>query len=248
MRQAWDSGNIRVLTKNKAARATNAHVSILGHITREELLKYMNATEQANGFANRILWVAVRRSKLLPDGGELHLLHLDSLRGRFLSAVNFARRVGELRRSAAARDRWHAVYGQLAGDRLGLFGAVTSRAEAQTLRLSMIYALLDESAIIEEAHLNAALAVWSYGEASARLTFGDRIGDITADELLRALRSCPEGLTRTDINNHFGRNKSASEIARALSVLTQGGRVRVEREDTKGKRAERWFAATPSTK
>ena len=73
IRQAWDSGNIRVLTKNKAARATDAHISILGHVTREELLKYLNQTEQCNGFANRILWVAVRRSKFLPDGGELHL-------------------------------------------------------------------------------------------------------------------------------------------------------------------------------
>ena len=64
MRQAWDSGTLRVLTKTKAARATDAHVSILGHITREELLKYMNQTEQANGFANRILWTSARRSKL----------------------------------------------------------------------------------------------------------------------------------------------------------------------------------------
>lgn len=65
MRQAWDSGTLRTLTKSQPVRATDAHVSLIGHVTREELLKYLNETEQANGFANRILWVAVRRSKLL---------------------------------------------------------------------------------------------------------------------------------------------------------------------------------------
>jgi hypothetical protein len=73
IRQAWDSGTLRILTKTKAARATDAHVSILAHVTREELLKYLNETEQANGFANRILWVTVRRSKLLPDGGLINV-------------------------------------------------------------------------------------------------------------------------------------------------------------------------------
>ena len=68
LRQAWDSGNLRVLTKNKAARASAAHVSLIAHVTREELLKYLNQTEQANGYANRHLWVCVRRSKFLPDG------------------------------------------------------------------------------------------------------------------------------------------------------------------------------------
>ena len=37
LRQAWDSGNLRTLTKNDPVVATDAHVSILGHITREEL-------------------------------------------------------------------------------------------------------------------------------------------------------------------------------------------------------------------
>jgi hypothetical protein len=34
LRQAWDAGRLRTLTKNSPLRATDAHVSILGHITR----------------------------------------------------------------------------------------------------------------------------------------------------------------------------------------------------------------------
>jgi len=249
IRQAWDSGNLRILTKTKAARATDAHVSILGHVTRPELLKYLNETEQANGFANRILWAAVRRSKLLPDGGEIHRLNLCDITRRLREAAQFARTVGEVRRSDAARDIWHAVYPRLAGDRLGLFGAVTSRAEAQTMRLALVYALLDCSRLIEAEHLSAGLAVWSYCEASARLIFGDALGDVTADEVLRALRAGASGLTRTELSSCFGRNKSASEINRALTVLAQHGLVRSEKEDTTtGRPAERWFAIRLGTK
>lgn len=249
IRQAWDSGTLRVLTKTKAARATDAHVSILGHVTREELLKYLNETEQANGFANRILWAAVRRSKLLPDGGGINRLNLDDIIRRLREAVQFAQTVGEVRRSDAARDIWHAVYPRLAGDRLGLFGGVTSRAEAQTMRLALVYALLDSSSLIEAEHLSAGLAVWSYCEASARLIFGDSLGDVTADEVLKALRASPSGLTRTELSSRLGRNKSAMEINRALTVLTQNGLVRSEKEDaTSGRPAERWFASNLGTK
>jgi len=36
LRQAWESGNLRTLTKNSPTRATDAHVSIIGHITADE--------------------------------------------------------------------------------------------------------------------------------------------------------------------------------------------------------------------
>ena len=36
------------------ARATDAHISIIGHITREEARRELTETESANGFGNRI--------------------------------------------------------------------------------------------------------------------------------------------------------------------------------------------------
>jgi hypothetical protein len=243
IRQAWDSGDLRILTKNKAAQATTAHISLLAHITREELMKHLNQTEQANGYANRHLWVCVRRSKLLPDGGNLHALDLSGITERLCDAVQSARMVGEVRRSEAARAIWHAVYPGLAGDRTGLFGAVTGRAEAQVMRLALVYALLDKSTVIEPEHLKAALAVWSYCEQSARFIFGGALGDTTSDEILEALKRNPDGMTRTDLSNHFGRNKSASELGRALNRLAELGRVIVERMPSGGGRPiERWRA------
>lgn len=69
IRQAWDTGMLRSLTKNSPARATGAHISIIGHVTRDELRRQIAATELANGFVNRFLWLCVRRSKCLPEGG-----------------------------------------------------------------------------------------------------------------------------------------------------------------------------------
>ena len=244
LRQAWDSGNLRILTKNKAAKATGAHISLLAHITREELLKYLNQTEQANGYANRHLWVCVRRSKFLPDGGNLHALDLSGITAQLRDAVQFARTVCEVRRSEAARAIWHAVYPALAGDRTGLFGAITARAEAQVMRLALEYALMDKSFLIEPEHLKAALAVWQYCEDSARFIFGAALGDPTADKILVALRRRPDGMTQTDLIHHFGRNKSSTEIGRALKRLAELGRIKVETEaqDGPGRPAQRWRA------
>jgi hypothetical protein len=71
LRQAWDSGDLRTMTRNEAARATDAHVSVISHITKEELKHELPECEFFNGFANRFLWVEVERSKLLPDGGNI---------------------------------------------------------------------------------------------------------------------------------------------------------------------------------
>lgn len=129
--------------------------------------------------------------------------------------------------------------------RPGLLGAVTSRAEAQVMRIACIYALLDHSKEIRRVHLEAALALWNYCDASCRFVFGDSLGDPVADELLKALRAAPEGMTRTQIRNHFDRNKSAEQIERALSQLAEHGLVTVHHDKTDGRPAQHWVAVRP---
>src|SRR5262249_53961795 len=76
LRLAWETGSLRSMTKNSPARATGAHISVIGHITRTELCRHLDETETANGFGNRILWVCARRSKVLPEGGSLEKVDL----------------------------------------------------------------------------------------------------------------------------------------------------------------------------
>jgi hypothetical protein len=69
LRGAWDWGRLQVLTRNEPLLATHAHVSVMAHITLEELRARLTAIEAANGFANRFLFYCVQRSKKLPQGG-----------------------------------------------------------------------------------------------------------------------------------------------------------------------------------
>ena len=245
-RQAWDTGNLQVLTKNNPAKATAAHISIIGHVTKDELVRYLDRTEVGNGFANRFLWICVRRGRVLPDGGQLHTVDFAPLFQQLSQVVSQARGrgVAEVRRDEGARELWHEVYEGLSAGRPGLLGAVTSRAEAQVMRLALVYALLDHSDAISRSHLEAALAVWNYADASARFIFGDAVGDPIADELLQCLRSRPEGMTRNEMREHFKRNKGASQINRSLTTLQEHGLARFEMEPTGGRPAERWFAVT----
>ncbi len=242
IRYAWDGGKLSSLTKNSPAQATGAHISILGHITRDELLRYLSTTEAGNGFGNRFLWCCVKRSKALPEGGALTESALNEVVKRLQNVVKFAGEVDEIKRDDDARTIWRAVYPTLSEGKPGLLGAMISRAEAHVLRLSAIYALLDCSAVVRTPHLKAALALWEYAEASARFIFGDALGDPLADEILRLLRANSEGLTRTDISNHFGRHKDAKHLTGALSALLERGLVSCEKRETEGRPAEVWMA------
>jgi len=142
----------------------------------------------------------------------------------------------------SAKRGWVNIYGPLSEGKPGMFGAVTGRSEAQVMRLAALYAVLDESDEIEVQHLEAALALWEYAEASARNTFGHTTGDPLADDIVVALRTAgAEGMTRTQIRDLFGRNMKADRINKALALLLKMGIVRSTSEYTGGRPTERWF-------
>ncbi len=72
IRNLWDRGSAGALTKHDRTRCRDAHVSIIGHIVRDELRRELTQTELGNGFANRFLFVCAQRSRLLPDGGSIN--------------------------------------------------------------------------------------------------------------------------------------------------------------------------------
>lgn len=244
LRSVWDSGDLRSMTKHSEARANGAHISIIGHITKEELRRYLTETEQGNGFGNRFLWLAVRRSKCLPEGGRIDNENIDDLIKRLHDAVEFARSAGEVSRNDPARELWAIVYPELSEGKHGLLGAITARAEAQVLRLSMIYALLDQSDKITVEHHRAALALWNYCERSAHWIFATATGDNRADKILARLRVAGRnGLTQTEISERiFNRNLSGHALAEALYILQRSGQARSVKESSGGAPRKRWLA------
>jgi hypothetical protein len=248
LRLAWDSGNLRTLTKNSPSVATNAHVSILGHITKDELRRRMSEAEFFNGFANRFLWTCAQRSKVLADAEGVKAACFGEFIGRLHEAAAWSRQVEEMEREQEASELWGQIYQELADEVPGLLGEVLARGDAQTLRLSMIYALADHSSIIRVDHLRAAYGIWKYCEASARFLFGDRLGNAKAEKILAALCKAPKGLTRSQIQaNVFKGNLKVESLDEALQVLIKAGQVYSVAEQTGGRAAERFFTK-PCTK
>ena len=243
IRNAWDGKNLKTMTKNSPAKATEAHISIIGHITRNELLRYLDNTECGNGFANRFLWACVKRSKVLPEGGKVSEFDMASLAQKVNEAVNFSRRIGEIKRDSESKKLWGKVYAELSEGKAGLLGAVTARAEAQVMRLSCLYALLDLSDTIRLEHLSAGLALWAYCEDSAKYIFGETLGDPLADEIKRVLDDEPKGLTQTELSNHFKRHKKSEQLNRGLNILIARGMVFKVGEETAGRTSHRYFSS-----
>jgi hypothetical protein len=246
LRLAWDGDTLRTMVKTNPARATNPHVSLIGHITAEELTRYLSHVEIFNGLGNRILWACVRRSKPLPFGGLIDGGSILRLGSRLASALDHARRVGLMDWTSSGKALWESEYDALTESRPGLWGAITARSEAHVLRLAMTYAVLDLAAAIADTHVLAALGLWRFCDRSAAYLFGGSVGDRDADAILATLRSKPEGMTRSEIRRVvFHDHRTSDEVTRALGLLLRHGLVvRHQIADTGGRPAERWFATT----
>jgi hypothetical protein len=186
--------------------------------------------------------VFARRSKLLPDPEPFEGHVVELLATELRQAIAFARVQDRLGRSAAARELWTSIYEELSQAHPGLVGAMLARAEAHVLRLSLLYALLDRSAIVEPVHLQAAVELWGYAERSVRFLFGEATGDPLADHILRALERQPE-MTRTEIRDLLARHASETQVDAALALLLELRLAHVEQRPTGGRPAEVWRRA-----
>jgi hypothetical protein len=244
IRRAWESGCIQSMTKNSPAKATDAHISIIGHITKDELLRSLVDTEMANGFANRFIWICSKRDKYLPDGDALPTATLNSLAADLHYAVLAARKVTELKRDEKATELWRSVYRDLGDVPPGLYGAVIARGEAQVMRMACVYALLDGVAEVRVEHLRAALALWRYSVDSARFIFGASASSSTETEILDALRDGPR--SQTDIYRIFDGDTPSRVLRNTLADLQRQGMVEFTEEKAasgKGRAAIVWKLA-----
>jgi hypothetical protein len=245
LRQAWDGYRLSTMTKHSPNTASHPAVSVIGHITTMELRSKLTELDMGNGLGNRFMWFVVERAKLLPEPEPMPDSVVAELSQRIGAALERAQHIGCMARTDAAREQWRERYPDLSRAHAGLAGAVLNRAEAQVLRMSEIYALLDGSAQIDVIHQTAAFALWDYAEQSARYIFGDATGDPVADTILNGLKQAgTDGLTRAEISGLFGRNVKAARIEDALRLLQSHGIGRKEKSGTAGRSVERWFYAT----
>ena len=247
LRKAWD-GKPKLYNEGKISpeHATNAHISVVGHITVDELLECLKAVENKNGFSNRVLWIATKRTKKISipqwinwnekPGIVRHLLNVIQT----LGPGKLAREIGW---SQEAEILWDKFYKSINATNKGIVGSIIARSDAHVLRLAMLYTVLDNSTLIEPKHLNAAIAFWKYCERSATWIFGEKTGNKDADQIYWALQREPKGsMTRTEISlNVFNNHSSRTRLDSAFSALVDANLASMTLERVKGKRpVERW--------
>jgi hypothetical protein len=240
LREAWDGKTLRTMAKNAGRTATDPHLSIIGHVTRQELLRATRETDVFGGLFNRFIFVLSDRARELPHGGDLE--DLGPLPDTVRRCVEHARTVQRMMRSAEANRLWEEEYHRLTtvhGPEV--IRAVLSRGEAQVLRLSMVMALMAGRSTIERDDLEAALDFWRYSEASARGVF-DGGEDRTFTRAVELIQANP-GITRTAIHAKLGWRVPASDFIAALSRVQAAGLAVSKVTATRGRPSERWYPA-----
>jgi hypothetical protein len=225
LRCFWDSGDYAPLTKNNPIRVKNAHICIITHITMQELAVALAEVQAFNGFGNRFLWICARRSKMVALPPRMPVEKIAPIQNELWRLVAQAQKCGLVTLSAGAREQWETVYPELSREHSGLAGSIINRSEAQTLRLALIYALLDGQNTIMERHLDAALALWRYAQESALYIFRDRSADPLEEKILEALKQGP--LTATELSAVFCRNVSKERLQPVLQQLEAQQRISV---------------------
>ena len=219
IRVAWDGDDLHRLTKREPLHASNPHIAIVGHSSEEELRELVTDVSIANGFLNRFLIVYSHRSKLMPHGGgDIPDAQKESLFLELSERIAEAKNLEELAWDDEGYRAWELTYEALSEERGGFVGYALNRGEAQVLRLSLLYAVMDGSQVIKAAHLRAALAVWEYVEESTSYIFKDKLGNKLAEQILRQIKT-KSPLTKTDIHNALGRNHKVENINIAIETL-----------------------------
>lgn len=242
VRELWDSGDCRSMSKLNPGKTTGAMVSVVAHSSADELRRELTDTDAANGFGNRFLWVYSSRSKLLPRGGSLTDRDLEDVAGEVRQAQRFAGSLndGPLDFDQDAWRLWEGAYERLTLGQSGLAGSILARGAPQVRRLSLIYALLDLSGVIRVEHLRAALAVWDYCEQSVWRIFGEASGDPDADKALKFIDEAGEqGRDGAEMWKLWANHRDPAPV---LDRLERARRIWLEKQATSGRTKERWIA------
>lgn len=218
IRQAWDSGRLGTMTKNNPTVATGAHVSIIGHITPSDVQEHFSRTDMANGFGNRFLWLATKRSKLNCNPPPITWNKCRRYRDDLLDALEIASQIREVKRTDEAQELWKQQYPFLEEEREGLVGELLARGSAHVIRLSLIYALAEGKNFIGVEHLRAALELWRYSRRCIEYLFPRTTGNPLADKVLAIINDKP-GCTRTILHQSLGNNYQKERLDHAIETL-----------------------------
>lgn len=265
LRLAWDGEVLQSVTRTlgrnstSGQTATNAHVSLFGHTTRAELLRNAEAVDTENGFLNRFFFAAVALDKELEEFGVSYSGQLRALVKPYID------RLIRLRISLLGDENKHDITKgpppllipwdeqarrqcvELRKEYRASKRSMTARSMPQIMRLALLYAVLDQDNRIRTAHLDAAIAVVRYSEATLHYIFGDAPGNRLAASVLSELRHAgSKGCSRTELMRST--KSLAADLDQAVDILHGAGRIRWEKVEPKtsgkrkgGRKITKWF-------
>ena len=237
IRTFWDGGEYSPLTKTNPMEVKGAHICLLSHITKEELEMSLSSVNMANGFGNRFLWICARRSKNVALPRPMPVEEIAVMQRRLWELVALAQQAGEVYLTGEAMQEWSGIYQELSADTYDLTGAIVNRAEAQTMRLALVYALLDGKKAIDTPHITSALALWRYANASAACLFCDRAMDPTEQKIVSILRAGP--CTTSGLHRALSGHVTGAKLQRILSSMEASNRIVISLEKTAGRSCKR---------
>jgi len=223
LRLAFDGQPIRNVVKGSPASAAVHHISLLGQSTPQELRKRLTEDSISNGLGNRIAYFMSSRPKLIPLPQPFQGPAVDAMATAISLRLAQAQQLGHIPWSSAAEAVWVPWYKtETTKKQYGQVAALSNRAEAHVLRFALVYALLDASPDIKLAHIEAAIALWEYAQASVIYIFGRSAGDVIADRIHEELLVRGR-MSRNEIVDLFQRHISGERLETSLRLLAELG-------------------------
>jgi hypothetical protein len=111
LRKVWEARKYQY-TEAKLSRekATGAHVSLIGHITADELRDCLAEVENKNGFSNRILWLPTARARKIAIPDWIDWTEYPALIDELLHCVQIFKSSRHMLWSESAKTAWKAFY------------------------------------------------------------------------------------------------------------------------------------------
>ena len=227
LKQAWDGKTLENNAKDRL-KATDPHVSLIGHITPADLKHSLGRSrrDRSNGYHNRFVFVKARRMRSLPFGGAAP--DFDDLLTQVRVALDeVAARPLQLTWADDARNEWTTIYEACKrGDPFlaGLDG-VRERVHCHIMRVAMLLAVLDRKIAIHREHLHAAKAICLPALDGCRDLFSK---ELASDQTMQcrvteAVSELTEPFTRSTLWKKLGGHGDKESLDRVIAERVAAG-------------------------
>lgn len=240
IRDAYDSKNLSTLSKNNSVKSTNPHISLIAHITVEELRYLLNSVDVFNGFGNRFLITYIKSDKILPEAPSIRDLDLKDELRELSDAINFWHEAMKspfglrFNFSTEAQKLWNEVYTFfMKNPESGTIGTLLNRNLVHVKKMAIVFAMLDKKNFIGKDHLEAALAVGNYSKDSIRFIFRNSSSGLSNKHkkvlsLLEASQT--HQVTRSEVSKDaLKKNSSSQEIEEIKNDLISSDLITVKK-------------------